>query len=674
MNALGKNIIRQALGLLLFFSFCPPIVQAEENGASPVNWLVQPLEEDGDPLERFFFLDRPAVGAKLTYEFNDESRTSSGTTADDSYHRYKEQLRFKTEGWLYHPAFMQFSLMFEPEWSQGSEESSSGESADINTFSPDYSLRATFLEQKPYTMNIFSSKREIPIWAPFAGNTESTVDTYGATLSLKNDFLPTTIGYSHIETDQTGFYTSQNSYDNFTLAARNQSKRSNTTLNGTYRDDERTTMGFMRQIQSLNTSLLNTYRLNRDNKATLRSLVNYRNQDSDDFDTENIRLKEHLNWWHRKNLQSNYIVSHDRQETSGFNSEQSLLEGRLTHLLYENLTTDVGGRTSQDRYADGRENSYEAFLDFGYSRPLSWGTLNLNSGWDYVYTDRGGFTDAAVQVTNELQTLGTGEESFLENYNVDINSIIVTDRLGSIVYLENLDYAVEEISNFIRIRLLPFGSIRDGETVAINYRYVQDGEYDDTVLTQHYGINFDLWKTWWLSYDYLRSSQDVLSGQTSQGLVDDTIHRAQARYDIGWSDTSLSYEDSNRQSDLSYTRWEVEETLRFRPLWRFYFSLRGYLGQTDYYNSDEVRDFYGGITTLDWMLTKRCKLRFEGYCDATNGDREETINSGIKADLEFQYRIWTMHLSYQVTDQDNRLNDYQRIEQLVRCDLIRIMW
>ncbi|TKB11373.1 hypothetical protein [Desulforhopalus sp. IMCC35007] len=639
-----------------------------------MNWLVQPLEEGGDPVERFFFLERPAVGAKLTYEFNNESRTSSGTTADDSYYRYKEQLRFKTEGWLYHPALMQFSLMFEPEWSQGSEESSSGESADINTFSPDYSLWATFLEQKPYTMNIFSSKREIPIWAPFAGNSESTVDTYGATLSLKNDFLPTTIGYSHIETDQTGFYTSQNSYDNFTLAARNQGKRSNTTLNGTYRDDERTTEGLMRQIQSLNTSLLNTYRLNRDNKATLRSLVNYRNQDSDDFDTENIRLKEHLNWWHRKNLQSNYIVSHDRQETSGFNSDQSLLEGRLTHLLYENLTTDVGGRASQDRYADGRENSYEAFLDFAYRRPLSWSTFNLNSGWNYVYTDRGGFTDAVVQVTNELQTLGTGEESFLENYNADINSIIVTDRLGTIVYLENIDYAVEEISDFIRIRLLPFGSIRDGETVAISYRYFQDGEYDDTVLTQHYGINFDLWKTWWLSYDYVRSSQDVSSGQTSQGLVDDTLHRARVHYDIGWSDSSLSYEDSDRQSDLSYTRWEVEETLRFRPHWRFYFSLRGYLGQTDYSNRDEVRDFYGGITALDWMLTKRCKLRFEGYYDATNGDREETINSGIKADLEFRYRIWTMHLSYQVTDQDNRLNDFQRVEQLVRFDLIRILW
>ena len=678
------------LGLLLSFILCPMAIWAEEKGVTLVEadlrttvpdpeipLISQVAQQENELQEQFFFIQPLAMGARLTYENSNESRKSRGTTDKDSDHRFKESVRLKTKGWVYHPALMQYSLMVEPEWIQGREENSSAESvesAEVSLFSPDYSVLATFLEQKPYTLNVFSSRVETPVWAPFAGNTESAVDTYGTDLLFKNKILPTTLGYSHTETDQTGFYNSQNSYDNFTLSSRHLGTKSKTTINSTYRDDDRTTEGIERQINTWYNSLLNTYLLTEDKKVKLYSNLYYRTQETDDFETENIRLKEHLNWWHRDNLQSNYIVSHTRQETDDFDSDQTSFEARLTHLLYENLTTDFGGKTSLDNFSDGRENAYNVFLDFDYTRTIPWGTLNLNSGWDYLYTDRGGFTDSVVQVTGEPQALSIGEETLLDNFNVDIDSIIVTNSPGTIVYLENIDYTIDEIGDFVRIRRLTFGSIREGEVVAVNYRFLLDGEYDDTVFTQNYGINSQLWQDWWFYYDYMQARQKIQSGQVPQNLIDDTIHRAQVRYDIGWSDTNLSYEDNNRQSDLSFTRWEIEETLRYRPYWRFYFTLRGYLGQTDYTDRDEMSDFYGGVTILDWLFSRRWKLRFEGYYQNISGDREDTENRGIKADLEFRYRIWTMHLSYQLTDQNNLVNDFQRIEQLVRFELIRIMW
>ncbi|MGB3211392.1 MAG: hypothetical protein WBB19_11865 [Desulforhopalus sp.] len=610
----------------------------------------------------------------MTYEFEDESRTSDGTTVKETTHRFKEQVTLKTGGWVYHPALMQYSLLFEPEWSQGQEERSSEEDADINSFSPDYSVLATFLPQKPYTLNVFSSREEIPIWAPFLGNTESVIDTYGASVQFKNKVLPTTLGYSHIETDVSGFFTSQSIFDSFTLASRHQTARSNSTLHATYRDDERTNEGIERQIKSSYNSFLNTYRITGDSRVSLQSTLNYRIQESTDFDTENIRLKENLNWHHRKNLQTNYTFIHNRQETGDFNSDQTSVAARLTHLFYENLTTDFGGRTRLENFNDGRENSYDLFLDFDYIRPIPWGTLYLSSGWDYLYTDRSDFTDTVAQATNEPHILNTGEETFLDNPSVEVDSIVVTNASGTIIFLENIDYTIDEIDGFIRIRRLVFGAIPEGGVVRVSYRYMLDPEFDDTVFTENYAISFDLWDKWLLSYDYFRAKQDVLSGPLPQNRIDDTIHRARIRYDIGWLDSNLTYEDNNRQSDFSFTRWEIEETLRYRPLTRFYFTLRGYFGEIDYKNRDEVREFYGGVTTLDWLPTRWCKLRVEGFYDDISGDSEETLNTGIKADLELRYRIWTMHLTYELTDQDNKLNDFRRTEQLVRFEIIRILW
>ena len=653
------------------------VVETEMLDTLPVAAPVFPwwnMLDENDIQEDGYFMKRPALGGRLSYEFKDESRTSGGTTTKDSYHKFKEQIILKTGGWVYHPALMQYRLMIEPEWTQGTEEKSPGETAEINSFSPDYSVLATFLQQKPYTLNVFSSRQDTPVWAPFAGNTESLIDTYGADVQFKYKVLPTTIGFAHVETDLSGFYSSQNSYDNYFLTSRQQSEKSYTTLNSSYRDDERTSDGVFTKIKTFNNSLLNIYHVTEDKSVTLNSALTYRNQDTTDLKTENTSLREHLNWLHRNNLQSNYIFGYSRQQTGDFDYDQTFLEGRLTHLLYENLTTDFGGRANMDNYDEGRENAYDVFLDFAYIRPLPWGTLNLSSGWDYCYTDRSGFTDTIAQVTNEAHSLSTSRETYLDNYNVDVASILVTNSPGTIVYLENIDYAVDQVNDFTRIRRLPFGAIPDGGVVAVSYRYLLDAAYDDTIFTENYGINLELWHDWWFSYNYLRRKQDILSGQPPQNLVDDTIHQGQVRYDIGWSDTSLSYEDSNRNSDLSYTSWEIGETLRYRPFWRFYFTLRGYLGRTEYQDINEQREFYGGITTLDWMLSRRCKFRVEGYYDNTKGDVEETVNTGIKADLEYRYRIWTLRLSYEMTDQDNKLSDYQRTEQLVRFDLIRIMW
>ncbi len=675
------------VALFLGLFLCSTRAVAEEQSGESVDQIMQPQisilytsgssrkHRDDDGLSGdYYFIKRPALGLKLSYEFKNEKRTNSGTEVKDSHHRFKERVGLKTSGWMYHPALMRYTLLFEPEWIQAREEMNPGESSRVDSFSPDYFLTATFLERKPYTLNVFGRRQEIPVWAAFAGNTESVVDSYGANILLRYKILPTNVGYSHIETEQSGFYNSQSIRDNLTLTSRHQTPSSDTSLTSNYTDDERVSEDSVTKIKALNTILLNSYRITKNNDVKLHSTLTHRVQEATNLDVENLRFREHLNWQHRENLQSNQIFVHNRLDSGGFESDLTSLESRWTHLLYENLTTNAGGSIEQYNYQEGRENAGDVFLDLSYVRAFSWGTLNLSNSWDYLYTNRSGSAETGAQVTGEKHSLTAGEEVFLANEDVDLDSIVVTNTLGTTIYIENIDYTVSEISGLVRLTRLPFGEIKEGQIVGVNYSYQGDGGYDDTLLTQSYGIFLDLRQNWRFSYNFLRTTQDIVSGEPPKELVDDTIQRANVRYNIGWSDTSVTYEDSDRQSDLAFTRWKIEETLRFRPLWSFYFTLKGYAGRTDYEERDEKREFYGGVSTIDWILNRRCKLRFEGYYDNTTGDVEDTTNNGIRVGLELRYRIWKMKLFYEMTDQDNKMTEFRRQEQLIRFELIRIMW
>ncbi len=623
---------------------------------------------------QYYFLKRPAMGVNLTYEYKDETRTNRGTKVKDTYHKLKEQIGFKTNGWLYHPALMQYTLIIEPEWSQAREKMDPGEEAGVGSFSPDYFMTATFLEPKPYTFNIFANRQEIPVWAAFAGNTKSIVDSYGAGVRLKYRILPTKLSYNHTETDQTGFYTSQNTRDDFNLSSQHETTKTETSLTSTYSDNRRDSQGIDTQIKTFNNNLLSNYHITEDNNVNLYSTLTYRTQETDNNNTQTLYLREHLNWRHRKNLTSNYSFSHNRLQSDESNSDKTTIEARLTHLLYENLTTNLSSNAYSYNYSGGNENAVDGFLDFAYRRPFHWGTLNLDAGWDYKYTNRAGFTNSFAVVTDEPHTLSLDEETYLDNYNVDINTIIVTDASGTIVYIENIDYSIDVINDFTRINRLPFGSIQNGQAIMVSYRYLRDAGYDDTILTKTYGISFDLWYDWHFSYNYLRAKQNIISGQAPLKQIDDTIQRARIRYNNGWFDTTFTYEDNNRLSDLAFTRWEIQQMLRYRPQWRMYLTVRGFFSQTDYTDREESREVYGGVTTFDWMLNRWCKLRVEGYFNNTSGDVEETTNTGVKAGVEFRYRIWKARLTYELTDQNNTKTDYRRTEQLARFEIIRIMW
>jgi hypothetical protein len=626
---------------------------------------------------RYFAVATPTVGAALKYEFNQDERIVSGRKTVDSSHTVTERLDLNTQGHLYHPALMQFRLKFSPEFLQNMQSHSdiSGDTAtDGTTFSPNYQVGATLLSQKPYTLTGFAQHLEAQSWATYTGVTKTSTDSYGGDLVLKYNLLPTSFGYSASKSEQQGYYSTSSDWQEFHLLTRHSGVTGESSFSSSYSSNRQRTNSIANEIKTFSNTLNNQLSFTEDERVKLSSNLQYLYQDSTSLQTDSLYLNEQLVWKHLQNLQSLYQYSY-RQVTSQASSNYwHSLDARLTHKLYENLTTTAGVTGVLNDADGGSQDSLSGLMNTDYQRRLGeWGVLGLIAGVSQQYTTRSG-ARATVQVSSESHTLNSGTETFLNQADINQNSIIVTNSAGTVVYVDEIDYRIDQIGRSLRISRLPLGSISDGQLVLISYSYTRSAGFDDLVLTQNYGVSLELLRSLSLSYRYLHAAQTVQSGPPPDRLSNSTIHLATARYDEGWGETSLTFEDARNNSDLSYTRWEASQGVRLRYGNWFQCNLRGYYGETHYRSIVDLKKTYGGSTGTSWSPYSWLKMSLEGYLERVEGDLESTINGGGRVGAEASYRLWTARLGYKYAEQNDLFNSYNRTNQMIQFEISRAVW
>lgn len=639
----------------------PPAVSATQPGLSTRGYT-----------SRYFHIERPRVGLGLTYEFEEEQTRTEDSKTTDTSHGFKERLPIEASGWAYHPALCKFTLGVVPEWNQTKRNVDPGPSGSDNVFVPSYSADAIFLEPKPYTLHAFASRRELKLRSAFSQPSDTTIDKYGADLRLKYyKVLPTFIKYTHTDTDQSGFFDSTGERDDFQLTSQHLTKNSTTTLSSSYSDDERTSLGDSVSVKNYDGNLGNEFFIAGDRRKSLLSRVRYRWTDNDSRESEEYALAENLSWRHSEKLFTNYSFSYDKRDTEAFDSETTAGRAGLRHLLYENLTTSISTGFNLNDFTDGEENSYDGNLDFLYTREIPWGFLNLRSGWNYRYSTREG-NQTSITVVNEPQVLTTGEVTLLDNEDVDEDSIFVTDITGTIGYILNVDYTIDDFGSSTQISRTTTGAIANGQTVLVDYRFLSDPAFDDTLFTQAYNIQFFLWNSLTLSYGYQHANQDIVSGPPPENTVDDTTQRAEIRYNLGWTDSRLTFEDRDRTSGTSSRRWLAQQTFRIRPIRRLLFDITGSYGRTEFTDVGDEQQQYGGSSRLLWRPAGWCRFRMEGFYNKISGDVEDQIDANFFAGVELSYRIWRGTAGYYY-DRSGGTDAYRTRHALV-FDVIRILW
>jgi len=621
---------------------------------------------------RYFHLARPRLGLGLAYEFQEERREGPNTDTKNKSDEFMQRLALETNGWVYHPALCKYTLRFDPEWTQVKRVDDPGETSTDTTFEPFYAIDAYFLEPKPYTLHGFANRREIKLRGAFATPSDTTIDIYGGDLRLKYTALPTLLKYTHTDTDQSGFFESKGERDDLQLTSRHVTSKSTTSLTGTYSDDERTSEGVTTRIKTFTGDLGNDLDIAGDRRKRLLSNLSYRWTESDTSEDTFLQFRENFFWRHTPKLYTDYLFSFETSDFNNFDRDTGTLRAKLQHLLYENLTTTVQAGAVLNDSTAGRENIYNGNLDLKYQRKIPWGMLNLRANLDYTFTDREGFDEDFIQVSNEPHVLVTGDVTLLDNQDVDLDSIVVTDVTGTVLYTENVDYTVQEVGSFVQISRTLVGAIADGQTVLVDYRFISDPNFDDSVFGQAYDIQLYLWNALTLRYGYLRTDQNIVSGTPPENTVDDRAHEAEIRLNLGWSDTRFTYEDTDRSSGDSTTRWLASQTFRLRSVRRLLTEATGSYGWTDFKDRGETQDQYGLTGRLFWVPAGWCRFRVEGSWQKISGDLQDTEDTNFTAGLELSYRIWSGGIYYRLSDLRN--NDQKQIKNELRVEIIRFMW
>jgi hypothetical protein len=621
---------------------------------------------------KYFQMTRPRLGLGLSYEFEEERREGPNSDSTVTSHEFRQKVAFETDGWVYHPALWKYLLRFEPEWVQVRRDADPGESGTDTPFQPFYSIESFFLEPKPYTLHGFADRREIKIRSAFATPSDTIIETYGGDLRLKYKIAPTFFRYTHTDTDQSGFIDSDGDRDDFLVTSRHVTANSITNLNSLYSDDTRTSGGSTTKLKTYTGDLGNDWDIAGDRGKRLFSDLSYRWSDRDSSDTSNLRFSENLFLRHSERLNTNYLLSFETSDSDDFDRDTTTLRTRLQHLLYENLTTTVGAGALRNDATAGRSDVFDGNLNFLYKRNIPWGALTLQTDFDYRITDRTGFDESSIQINNEPQVLTTGVVTLLDNQNVDLDSVVVTNDDGTIPYQEGVNYTLAEIDSFVRISRTLNPEPANGDTVLVDYRFAADPDYKDSVFGQAYNIQYLLWKALTLGYSYRNVNQDIISGPPPENTVDDQAHAAEIRLNLGWTDTRLTFEDSNRSSDLSTTEWLAEQTFRFRPARRFLTDVTGFYGWTDFKDRNATQDRYGLSGRVFWRPTGWCNFRLEGYWQKIDGDIQETEDINVTAALELSYRIWRGGIYYRYSSLSNE--DQKQIRNNLRAEIIRILW
>lgn len=617
---------------------------------------------------RLYYIDRPKLGIDLSYRFDTEARQGPFLDTENTTHVLSERFDLETEGWIYHPAMVIFTLKLSPEWQQAIDQPDPGREQTNDSFLLGYGLDLTLMPYKPYTVNLFARKQRSVLTTSLATQTESMSDTYGATLNLKYRVLPTTLAYAHSTTDQTGFYDSLENRDEVRLNMRHERKSNDTNLNASYTTLDRTSVGTAIHTENLFGSVQNNYRITPDNRILLNSNLSYRWSESDLFSASGISLSENLNWRHTKRFSTNYNFNYSQdaiEDTAQSTSiNRTSIGAGLSHSLYENLITTASVNASSSSQG---ESAYGGNLNFNYQRRIPWGTIYASMGQDYRVTKRS-IGGVFIQVLDEKASLDISQcTNFLVNRNVNLAALLLVTNADPnspnfiIPYTVNQDYTVDVIGTSVRICRNPLGNMPNPpQDLLVDYEYLSNPAFDDATYSQSYGIGLYLWSAWRINYRYSHSQQDFLGGIPPDVLNEFSSHTVDSDLQWKWSTTRLLYEDTESTSGISLNRWRIEENLTFRPSDTTFLGASAYYGQTTLKEADAQDSFYGFRADLQWLLSGSSKVRVEGLYGVMEGTSVSTVDKGVSALWEWSYGVWRADVAYRYLNQEDLNNSQSR--------------
>jgi hypothetical protein len=619
---------------------------------------------------RYFELERPRHSLSFTYEFEDDRRTGGTREEENTTSLFEETLDIKTGGWIVYPRLLTYGLTLSPQWEQEREHRDNELMNESRSALLRYDANIILLPYKPYTLSLGASKSSSTVSTTFAEKNKVESDSYSAGLIFKYNILPTRINYLHRDTTQSGFFSSIRESDKVNLVMNYNRHLGKSQLYASYLDQSESFRDTTTASKNQDINFINNYSFNK--SITLDSTYSYDESQTGVFTTRGFKVKEILKWAYRENLRTSYSFRYDNTNFDVFQRESGGLGFDLSTILSEGLSTSFSANASSSRSSGSKERIYGTALNFRYNKGIPWGILNVNTGHSYSVNDRSA-SGEFEQVIDEPVTLTTGTITPLNGEHVVIESIVVTNSAGTVTYIKDLDYRVREIGASTIISRVTVGAISNGDNVLVDYTFQNNATYDFASFSQSYQTELFLWSIWRVYYGYNHSTQNLLSGVTSDDLSDDVIHTAGTELNLGWSKTNIVYNNKDN-NDLPSESLRINETITVRPNYNISFRVSGGYGVIKLKNTDETNKTYTFDSGFQWFPARRTSIGTELYYTKLSGDTEATSETGFSTLFQYLFKVWNISVEYKLLNLKDAISGEEIKNNMVTFKIARSMF
>jgi hypothetical protein len=372
---------------------------------------------------------------------------------------------------------------------------------------------ATFFNGKKINLNLFNNYNESYSSRENITDIKSTNSNFGIAFSFTNKFLPFSLFFNKrkwneeelnngkiykIEQKIFGAQLSKS----FTKYDRNELK---------YSHDENMSINqnlFRLANTTDNFDFVNQIYLDFKKKYSFNTLITNINQKGI-ANINRFQINESVSFILPANLSftGNYNFYNIKQDF--YEMKQHTINSGLEHKLFKSLKSRINFEYNTINHSIYNQSSSKYGVEFNYSKQIPTGQLLLSYRFDRFHQSY--FSDPlSLTILDEQYTLTDSKIILLKLPNINVSSIIVKDKTGTIIYQKGVDYILIERSKYIEIRRIPGGSIADKSLVLIDYYATQPGTYKYDANIQVLNSDIFLFKNI-LSFSYRFSTQNYIN-------------------------------------------------------------------------------------------------------------------------------------------------------------------
>ena len=372
---------------------------------------------------------------------------------------------------------------------------------------------------------------------------------------------------------------------------------------------------------------------------------------------EQISWEESAHLQHTWSVESDYRYGQIRQEVPGNTIRGKFGDVGFTVRPLPRLELGAEFHGQSNRFADGKQTYYRWGPRASYRTTLpGHATLALGTslGFERVRQDA---TNGRIPVVNERHVIDASGRFLLDNADVEVGSVALTDASETLVYQSGFDYQLLVNASLIEVLVLPAGRIAAGDTVLVDYTFLIFPEGRTDALLGQYSASLGLGPVSLYHRRTVREedARDISRpGGVGTGAAsifniadrDDMTTGVRVRQDSrGWAVELMAERGKLESNEFEFLSTRVRGMVAV-PLRR---NLRGTIGG-DWSSSESgsfTREVWTANSTIEWLPTEPLRLRSTLTAwkwTETGGNRQAFVGGTLEAN--WRIRLATVELRY----------------------------